>query len=207
MSGTGAERMERFRQAIRAAMEAPLEHDSCGDCGQENELDWRPEEREIVLAYAVMAVADEEHARLSAESQQAIAVAAEAVKRQRERAEAAEAEVKRLRISPDHLEEMLDIDPNDPLNKLARYGVEQRRRGEDAEAALAKVAELHRRVEGEHFDYCAECDEREEWPCPTAAALQADDAALMTLAEARVSTDDGVRHDLDDVAREFGVTE
>ena len=34
-----------------------------------------------------------------------------------------------------------------------------------------------------------------------------DDAALQALAEARVSTDDGVRHDLDDVTREFGVTE
>ena len=35
----------------------------------------------------------------------------------------------------------------------------------------------------------------------------AEDAALRTLTEARVSTDDGVRHDLDDVVREFGVTE
>ena len=166
MSAPDADRVERYRETIRAAMEEPLEHDSCGNCGDENELDWRPEEREITLAYAAMALADKEHARLIAEVE--------------------------------------------ALRRVVRGSGQSRReaeeRAEAAEAIVAKVAALHCHVEGEHFDYCAECDERESWPCPTAAALQADDAALMTLAEARVSTDDGVRHDLDDVAREFGVT-
>lgn len=43
--------------------------------------------------------------------------------------------------------------------------------------------------------------------CFGEACVRNDDAALVALAEARLTTDDGVRHDLDDVAREFGVTE
>ena len=48
-------------------------------------------------------------------------------------------------------------------------------------------------VYADHPDY------RDEWRTPGE-----DDSALVALAEARLATDDGVRHDLDDVAREFG---
>ena len=56
-----------------------------------------PDRFDRAAARAVIALVDEEHARLSAESQQAIATAAEAVKRQRERAEAAEAKLAGMR--------------------------------------------------------------------------------------------------------------
>ena len=49
------------------------------------------------------------------------------------------AEVKRLRITPDYLDDMLGLDPNDPLQKVASHAVEFRKRAEKAEAKLAKV--------------------------------------------------------------------
>jgi len=52
------------------------------------------------------------------------------------------AEVERLRVSPDHVEDLLGIDPNDPLNKIATYAVEQRNRAEAAEAKVARVEAL-----------------------------------------------------------------
>lgn len=58
------------------------------------------------------------------------------------------AEMERLRISPDTIEELLGIDPNDPLNKLARYAV-------DLRAELAKERAKVARVEA-LTDECAE---------------------------------------------------
>ena len=80
MSGLGASRNERYAEVIHDYWCEPC-CDGPGLIGNQC----------ASSARAVVALVDEEHARLSAESQMAMATAVEAIRRQRERAEAAEA--------------------------------------------------------------------------------------------------------------------
>ena len=136
------ERLERYAEALTSDWHdaACPEGKDCRDRDLHSRgLSWPATLTKVIEQGAVIAIADAELAEQDQSWSQFHTDTTRAL-------EAAEAEVERLRISPDRLEEMLGIDPNDPLNKLARYGVEQRRRAEDAEAEVVRHRTLHESI-------------------------------------------------------------
>jgi hypothetical protein len=65
--------------------------------------------------------------------------------------------VERLRIEPDNVERILGIDPNDPLEKMAKAYVEARDR---AEAAEAEIERLRAEVESRGEQICSLVDRK-----------------------------------------------